>query len=237
MSAAPTLSIETTADAALARVAPEVEPWPERARLLVVDTDASFVEAGELLTAIKALRKEVDDAFDPIVAAAHKAHKIACEQKKRAEAPLLEAERILKGSLAAYHAEQQRKAREEQLRLEAEARARDEERRIAEAAALEAQGRPEEAERVLDEEPVLVDAPVVAPPTPKVEGVSIREKWTAEVVDKAALIAAVAQNPTLQPLLVPDMQALSRMAGALKGELRIPGVRVRREQVVAARGR
>lgn len=132
----------------------------------------------------------------------------------------------------------------ELARLEAErdeargALARAEEaRRLEEAAALEAEGRREEAEQVLDEEPALIEAPIAPPPTPKVAGVSMREKWTAEVTDKAAFVRAVAANPSLLGLVDANAGALNQMASALKSDLKIPGVNVRREQVVSARGR
>src|SRR5690348_1541007 len=49
--------------------------WPDRARALKVSTSESYIEAGELLKGIKALRKEVDATFDPIIGKAHEAHK------------------------------------------------------------------------------------------------------------------------------------------------------------------
>ncbi len=220
---------------------PELEEraltWPERARAVVIVTDRDFESAGELLRDVKSLRQEIHAHHNPMIEAASRAHKLAIAARKKLDEPLDMAEREIKRRMGDYRDEQERIQREEQRRLEAEARAREEERRLAEAEALEAEGRAAEAERVLDEEPVLIETPVIAPPTPKVSGVSMREKWTAEVVDKAAFVRACAANPSLLALVVPDSAALNRMAGALKSELHIDGVKVRREQVVAARGR
>lgn len=220
---------------------PELESkalsWPQRARATVVDSPATFERAGELLRDVKALRLEIAEHHAPVIEAAHRAHKAALDAKKKLDEPLDEAEREIKRRMGDYHAEQERIRREEQRRLEAEARAREEERRLEEAAALEAEGRQEEAEQVLEEEPAMIEAPIAAPPTPKVAGVSMREKWTAEVVDKAAFVRACADNPAWMPLVLANVPALNQQAASLKGELRIPGVRVRREQIVAARGR
>lgn len=211
--------------------------WPERASLITIDSEPAFVRAADLLRDIKTLRKEIEEHHAPIVSAALAAHRAAVAARKKLDEPLDQAEREIKRRMGDYQTEQDRLRRVEQARLEAEARAREEARRLEEAAALEAAGQREEAEQVLAEEPAILDVPVAAPPVPKVAGVSMRDRWTAEVVDKGAFVRAVAANPALLALVAPDAAALNRMAQALKGELKIPGVRVRRESIVAARGR
>lgn len=76
---------------------------PEQAKALTILDDSTYTAAGGLLRSIKGLRAQVDDAFDPIIASAHAAHKKAIEQKRKVEAPLTEGERILKDGMGSYH--------------------------------------------------------------------------------------------------------------------------------------
>src|SRR5262249_42993600 len=70
--------------------------------------------------------------------------------------------------------------------------------------------------------------------TARVEGLSFRENWRAEVVDQAAFVAAIASRPELVNLVEPNLGALTHLARAYKSALSIPGVRVWCEHVVAA---
>src|SRR3990167_11552184 len=86
---------------------------PEQARSLVVCDDLTYQQAGGFLLRIKAVRHELDATFDPIVDKAHKTWKEALAQKKRHEYPLALAENVVKGRMAAYHAQQERITAEE----------------------------------------------------------------------------------------------------------------------------
>jgi hypothetical protein len=210
--------------------------WPDVARALAVVDAETFAEAGTLLVAMKTLRAQIDETFAPMQKRAYAAHQEVCAQRRKVEAPLTEAEGLLKASMARWRDEEERRQREEQRRLEAEARAREEARRLDEATALESAGFHEEAERVLDEEPVLPETPPAQRVAPKVAGVAMREKWTGVVVSKSELVAAAAAgDKQAMALLVVDQAALNRLAAALRDSLCIPGVGVRREHVVAAR--
>lgn len=228
------LEAPQTADDALALIEPRAATWPELARSIVIDSDAAFAAAGEKLKGIKALRKEIADTFGPIVRSAHEAHKKAKDAEKKADAPLVEAESILKRSMADYHDRRQREIEAETRRLEAEARRREEEQRLAEAVALEAAGEAEAAEATLDAEPPLVAVAPPPPPPPKAAGVAMRETWSAEVVDVLALVKAVAAGEQPLSLILPNEKALDAMARALKADLAIPGVRAKRTLGVAA---
>jgi hypothetical protein len=122
----------------------------ERARSLQVIDDATYVRASQQLVAIKSLRGEADAAFDPIITDAHKAHKTALEQKKKVEAPLIEAEGLLKRSMSGYVMEQERMRAEEERRLreEAERLAREERQREIEALRRQQAERDAEAARL-----------------------------------------------------------------------------------------
>jgi hypothetical protein len=69
---------------------------------------------------------------------------------------------------------------------------------------------------------------------PRVEGVSFRENWRAEVVDKAAFVVAVASRPELVNLVDANPAALGHLARAHKSALDLPGVRVWCERIVSA---
>lgn len=94
-----------------------------RAKELKILTNEDYEKAAEFGQKIKIQAKVVTDFFKPMKDSAYKAHKAVCDREKAMLKPLQEAERILKGSIAAYQKEQERKKREleERMRLEAEA--------------------------------------------------------------------------------------------------------------------
>ena len=197
---------------------------PELARTIEIRDNESYMRAGEMLTAVKGLLKEIDAAFDPICKRAHDAHKEALNQKKRAAEPLLEAERILKKGIADYQAELERRRMEEEARLREEARKREEEARLAAAIAAEKEGEKELAEQIL-EEPVAAPVVHVPPAAPKLAGVSARKVWKYRVVNEALIP---------RQYLTVDHAAIGRVVSALGGRATIPGIEVYEETVIAA---
>lgn len=193
-------------------------------------TDATTMDAaGEFLRLrVKAVLKQADEAFDPIIKAAHEAHRTALAQKQKVTKPLLDAETALKREIAAYHARVQEAQRAEQRRLEAEAREREEERRLEEAAALEKMGRQQEAQAVI-EAPVVVEppkAPTPAPAAPK--GVSVRKVYRFRITDPRAV------KPDF---LMPNegaIGALVKQMGAAAAAV-VGGIEVYEEAVVSSR--
>jgi hypothetical protein len=212
--------------------------WPQQANALVIATPETYVEAGEMLKGIKALRKEIDATFDPIIKAAHAAHVEANGQKKRAELPLAEAETILKKGLVRYDAEQEQLRRAEELRLQELARQQAEAQQLAEAAFLEAQANAttnkDEADQLRREAETVFEQPIAAPvviverTTPKVAGISYREVWRFRVTD-----------PTKVPreYLSIDEQKIGGVVRALKGSTTIAGIEVYAEKVASAGSR
>jgi hypothetical protein len=206
--------------------------WPDRARALVIRDNASCVAAADLVKGIKALRAQIAETFDPHCKRAHDAHKALVAEKAAAEAPLTEAEGIIKRALAAYEQEQQRAARAEADRLAALARQAEIDRKLAEAVAAEAQGDDVAACAILDEP--IVSAPVFVPAAvPKVTGVSYRTTYAARVTDKAALVKFCAAHPAYLNCVAPDMTALNALARSMKTNMQIPGVTVDETRSVA----
>jgi len=200
---------------------------PEQARAIKVVDAMSYTKAGEILITIKGLRKEIDETFDPIIKKAHEAHKEAIDQKKKVDAPLVEAENIIKPALATYDREQERLRKAEEERQREIARKAEEERRLQEALQAEKEGKREEAQAII-EEPVYVPPVVIERTTPKVSGISMQKVWKFRVVDQA-------QIP--REYMVPDLVKIGGVARATKGSIQIPGVEIYSEDIVKAGAR
>lgn len=197
---------------------------PEQARTVEITDDESYKRAAEILLQIKDLRRQIDEAFDPIISKAHEAHREALGQKKRADAPLVEAEGIIKPRIAAYIAEINRKRAEEEARLREEERKKEEERRLQEAIKAEAAGQTEKAEEILAE-PVEIGKVRPIPEAPRVAGVSIQKRWTYRIVDEEKIP---------REYLTPDHTKIGAVVRDLKDAAAIPGIEVYTEDAVAA---
>lgn len=235
------LQIVEPADASA--VVAEALSWPDRARATAIVDTSTYVAAAELLKGIKALRVRIGETFDPHIGRAFQAHRALCKEKQDAEAPLTEAERILKTALVAYDDAQERIRRAEEARLREVARLAEEQRQLEEAAAIEL-----EAERHNDPElrslaTQLLEAPVHTPAviaprtTPKVAGITFRETWSARVVDTRALIAYVAQHPECTNYLTPNLTALNAAVRAQREGFKVAGVEAVCQKSAAAGAR
>ena len=231
----------TTATAEIVEVEEKALSLPAKAdRIQITDAD-TFKEAGEFTITLRAIKKEIDNTFDPIVKKAHEAHKEAVDQKKKVMEPVEQAQKIIDRKIGDFHAEEERKrkAEEDRLRKEAEKQARkeEEERRLEEAARLEQEGNSEMADAILDAPiaPPVVVIPKVETQAPKVEGLSVTKVYKAEVVSLAQLVQAVAQGRAPIGLLEVNQTALNGMARALKEAFSVPGCRVVVESSVRGR--
>jgi len=145
----------------------------------------------------------------------------AAEEKRRIEEDArrreLEAQRQAQ---QAKNAEARRKAEEEaaRIRKEAEARKAEEDRRAREA---------QDAiiERAAAQEDSFNPVPVV-PEKARTDGLLTRTYWKAEVVDAKALLQAVLAGTVSPEAIEPNMPYLNDLAGKVKDQVAIPGVRV-----------
>lgn len=208
-------------------------PIPEQAKALVIRDDASLRNGNEILLTIKDLRKKIADTFGPICSAAFAAHKTAVKAQKDAEAPLVEAEAIIKPAIARYMAEAERKRREEEERIRKEMERQAEEEALSAAIEAEAEGASPEEVQAIVETPVFIPQPI-APPLPKLEGVSIRKVVKFRVADVNALIQGVARGQVPREAVIPNDVFLGQQARSLRTSLRYPGVEVWEEDSVAA---
>ena len=186
----------------------------------VITNADDYKHAGEWWKAGRDMMAAIDNAYDSIIAAAHKAHKEAVAKKKYFYEPVEQATKRVKRLMADYDAEQERIRKAEQLRLEAEARAREEERKLNEAIAVAATD-PVQADAIMEE--TIIVAPVILPKsTPKVEGMVYREIWKFEITDAGKIP---------RQFMTPDEKAIGGVVRSLKGQTNIPGVRVYSEKV------
>jgi hypothetical protein len=213
-----------TAIAEITEVETRALSVPDQAKAITITDNATYEKAAEILLVIKDIRKEISDTFTPIKRKMDAAKKEVLDQEKRADIPLQEAEGIIKPKIAAYLAEQERIRKAEEDRLRAIAKKEEEDRRLAEAASLEAAGETEAAEEVISE-PVYVPPPVVASTVSKVAGVAMRETWTYEIVDEKQLP---------RQYLIPDEKAIRAAVNSLHERCNIPGVRVYTTTGIAA---
>lgn len=201
----------------------EVSLVEERAKELVISTDEEYEKAAEMGQQIKAKAKVVTDFFKPMKDTAYQAHKAVCDREKTMLKPLQDAEKILKNSMTAYFQEKERKrkALEEKMRLEAEA---EKERKLNEAASLEAEGKSDEAEMALMEaqmtENMAATATVVMD-IPKAKGVSSSKNWEIETID----YEKVPVNFSGVEIRTVDEKAIIRLIRASKGSIQIPGIK------------
>ena len=162
--------------------------------------------AGRWRREIDTQERKVVEWFAPAKQAAFKAHAAICRQEKDALAPYREARRIINAKLATWQEAQV----EDLVRVEPAPRPTDSRSGVESALAMGA-GR-----------------------GARVEGVSFRENWRTEVIDKVAFVKAIAARPELVNLVDANMSALGHLARAHKSALDIPGVRVWCELSVAA---
>ena len=182
---------------------------------------------------IKQSMKTIDEYCDPVIDAAHKAHKAACDQKKALYAPFEAAKKIVDAKQIEWYRKEQARAAEELRKSEEEARRKAEEEALANAQALQDAGMTQAAEAVLDT-PVVIQKITVAEPI-KAGGESFRETWGSEVVDLMALVKAVAAGTQPLAYLEPNTTALNSAARMFKGTVQIPGVKITSETIIARR--
>ncbi len=193
-----------------------------RAAQMPVTSDDEYQSAAEFGKMLKAKANEVVDFFKPMKDAAYKSHKEICDREKAMLAPLAQAEKIVKQAMGGYAAEQERKRREAEV---AARKAAEEEanRRLAEAIALEEQGKKAEATTAIEEAEIIDNAAGtlnVAVSTPKVKGVSTKRDWELVGID-AATVPISFSGIELRPV---DKAAIMRLIRASKGSIKIPGV-------------
>src|SRR2546428_10648006 len=209
--------------------------WPEKAKQTMIEDQVTYDRASAMLLGIKDLRRDIDLHYDPLIAKAYAAHKTPPAAKKKIEAPLAEAETILKTGISRWHAEQERARQELERKAREESEHLAEEIRLEMAVQAEESGAPAEVVQEMLESSISLPAPVAAPTYQKADGISTQRRYRADVTDIKALCRAVADGEVSPECVVANMTVLNSMARSLKETLRIPGVRAVFDDIVSAR--
>ena len=206
------------------------------ARSFEVLSIADDIQAQQWMIEIARMDRAAADFFAPSRTQADRLHKQIVADERRVRSVYAEARNIFSEKSIAWKREQERLANETRQKAEEEARAREEERRLMDAIAAEDAGENAEAEAILTA-PIIVEVPEIAPETARVEGVSARVTWYAEVTDLAKLTRFIADNPQWIGLIEANQPALNRLAISMRENLSIPGVEPRKRESHAVRTR
>lgn len=161
----------------------EAKSMLDRAREMTVTCDEDYSAVGQFVLGCKQLIAKIKAEFSEPKRKADEAHKAITAMEKRTLEPVVGAMDLASASALTYKREQDRLAREEAEAIEKERQRDAEETRLKEAERLEALGKTDEAERVLDAPvPIERQRPFVSP-VPKVSGLSTRGTWRARIVN------------------------------------------------------
>lgn len=196
---------------------------PDQAKAIgSIVTPEQYAAAGELLVAIKDLRKGIAEHHAPMIEAAHRAHKEALAARKRLDDPLDQAERVVKPAMGSYVAEEERKRREVERVAQEAARKAEEDARLAEAEAAERAGDHAEADAMI-QAPVVVPPVVVPSSVPKVAGVASVKVWKWRITNQALIP---------RQFFVLDETKINGVVRTMKNLAQIPGIEVYPEDEV-----
>jgi len=191
--------------------------------LTIID-DPGLESAGSFLVGLKTILKRIDETFDEPIKQAFATHRTILAAKKKHTDPLTKAEHVIKAGITTYRTTQRIIQEEREQRLREQARKKEEDRMLLEAAELEESGKPEEAEALIAQ-PVY-SAPIVLPKEMKVQGISTRTVWKWRMRNKSLLPPQY---------LTVDEKALNKVVAALWQQCDIPGIEVYCEEIVSAR--
>lgn len=220
------------------------------AKAAVVASPEQLAEGYRRLKLLRADRDEWKGLWSPHIEAAMERKRVAEADRKKVVAdfdlrdkPLSDAEVIWSTKIGDYEEAETKRQEDDRKRLQAVADAEAVQKTLDEALALEdemltAPSR-DEAQQIESEMEQLLEAPIAAavvtfePVKPKGTGVTIPQKWSAEITDLVQLLSALTGNK-LDRVLTKElterikdavMVPLNARAVALKSALSIPGVR------------
>lgn len=201
------------------------------AKSLKIESQQDYERAAAFLIEIKRRAKQMKDYWKPTKEAAKAAHAQVCQREKEMLAPLEEAEKAIKASMAGY----QMAVAIARVQAEQEAKRRQQEERdrlLAEAAEAEKSGDMQGAMVGMAMAEMVED--MKAPSTVSFEqarGTSTRRRWRARVIDERA-VPAYAGDVEIRRI---DQGALDRLAAMSKGTAQISGVEFYQETIISAR--
>jgi hypothetical protein len=177
---------------------------PAKVEALVVDSDDGLVTANEIWKGTRTAADFITDLTKDSIKTTKAAYDAARDLRDGLLAHVKKAQEIIEGKIRAYRAMLAQKAREEEDRIKAEAKAKEDAERV----------------KVLEDTPLFDEVPRVttpaptpfirpASPLPKMEGTSFPKTWKYNLV-----------NPSLLPdeltVRVPNELMIGTMVRALK---------------------
>jgi phosphoenolpyruvate-protein kinase (PTS system EI component) len=212
-----------TSDPSVVALSPALERLRAMTKGLVIKTAEGYEAAATMLKSIKGSLATIEDARTRITQPINASLREVNAQAKAAAAPFLADEQTIKRAMIAYSDEQDRLQREEQRRQN-EAAAKEQARlqEIADRAAAKGQDTKAEA---FQERAQAVTAPIVQREQPKIAGIAIPKIWTFEITDEDLIP---------REYLIVDESRIRRVVTALKGDTKIPGVRVFEQKRISA---
>ena len=212
----------------LETVKPEVEAAIKASDIsnVVIVTSEDYLNAGKLLKSIKDIKKRLDEKRLKMTRPLDASKKMIMDLFKPAiekcEAAINELDQK---KMIPWREEQDRKAREEQVRLDKLAHEEAEKKRLAEIEEAIGFGADDIAEELLaapvESEPVAQ----VRAAIPTSSAVFSRSTWSAEVTDVNALFSAFKEGKVPQECFSIDMPFLNSMARKYENALNFPGVK------------
>ena len=198
------------------KTATDLEAQAKKLALSIKD-DATYREASAFRVTIDKQLKACKVIIKPTVSAAHFAHQEAKKVETTVSDPMENALEILDPQISRWRIEQENARRIEQEKINRQLQKDEEDRRLAEAEELAKSGKKEEAEAIL--EAPIVAPQVVLPPTTKVDGISDRTYWSADVFDLKLLCKAVAEGKADVSCVMAHMPTLNGIAKGMKAAM------------------
>jgi len=208
---------------------------------LTVNSDSDYSVAGDFLVkTIRALTAKISATFDPIIKAAHTAHKKAIAAKHEHMRLPLSAEKTIKHRMGLYVQHKRAEEEKERAKLERELQQAAEQARVDEAARLLGDNDVEGATAILEDlaggnvEPESLPIPLVHV-APKAAGTTVRMIWDYEFIgDDTPLVQ---RTPINRRFMTPDRAKIYREVLRIgKGaEKTVGGIRVFQKPSVGAR--
>lgn len=195
----------------------------KEASVTVINTDVDYIAAAEFVKDVKRMQKQVKEYWEPLRVSAKKTYDDVLAKKKQMLEPLTGAEKILKGKMAAYHDEKERKRKEREAALRRLAE-QEMERKLAEAAEYADKGDEEAAEYALAEAEVMEDISATAAPTvkkTKTKGVSTSKAWKIVSID-SRVVPDTVNGVEIRPV---NESAVMRLIRESNGTVQIPGIK------------
>jgi hypothetical protein len=226
---------ETKADSLVIKSQAKVELFKDKVRdMITVNPDKTFLVtvtnaeqfslAQDVVKLVDEERKTVYNDGNELCKKAHELHTSLVAKRDAAVAPYDTLKKALVAGGNIYRIAEQKKADEEAARLREIARKEEEERRLAEAEALEREGRTEEAEEIISA-PITYVAPTPIYEAPKADKRIFRDPvLKGRIKDPKAFYQYVAARPELYDLITVNEGNLNRKIKALGKAFNMPGV-------------